>query len=157
MRITNIIQDKKYLALMIFSSLFMFVFFPVMQSIATGGLQNIDLWFTVIPKINLVLLFIYSVLFGFLLTLQIYYFKTKTCSVNKKIASASSGGIGAFIASVVPACPACFSWVTFLLPASVGISTGQLLIKYSTWLLVFSIGLVLLGLLLLGGFDNDKM
>jgi hypothetical protein len=154
-KIFRILQNKKYLAIMVVSSLAVSVLFPIIQSLANGGLQNLDLWFEVIPPINLILLIVFSLLFGMLLALQIYNLKIKTCSTNKKATSASSSGIGAFIAMVVPACPACISLATFFLPAATAISFGYFVVKFDVLLLLFSISLLVLGLFLLGGFKKE--
>ena len=139
---------------MIISSVFMIIFFPVAQSLATGGLQNLDLWFRVIPKVNLFLLGVYSILFGALLSLQIYNFKSKECDIEQKVAGASTTGVSAVIASLVPACPACLSWVSLLLPASFGLTATIFMIKYNGLILLGSIILLLAAMYLLGGFKR---
>jgi len=155
MKIFKILRIRKYLVIAISSSLAMLTFYPLIQTLATGGLQNLDLWFSVIPKTNLIIVFIFSILFGLLLTLQIYNFSLKTCSVKAKSASASSGGIGAFLGILVPACPACISIATFILPAAVGIQFVQTIVKFNTIILLISIVLMILGILILGGFKDE--
>ncbi len=154
MRVLNILKNKRYLALAIVSGLIMVIVFPLLQVQATGGLQNLDLWFEVIPPLNLALVVVFSVLFGLLLSFQVYNFKSKICSVQKKAASATGGGFAAFLGILVPACPACISIVTLILPVSLGISVAGFFMKYSSLLLSGSIALLLLGIYLLGGFKK---
>ena len=100
------------------SSFGMAVVYIVIQAWAIGGHQNLDIWFSVIPKVNLALIVLFSLLFGLLLTLQIDVFKKKTCSIGSKTAGASGGVFGTALAFIVPACPACVSIATIILPAA---------------------------------------
>ena len=79
----------------------------------------------------------------------------KTTLALHAIAEAQKkGGIAAFIAVLAPACPACLSFATLLLPAVVGISFVQQLVQYNTELLIVSALLMLLALYLLKGFEK---
>lgn len=156
MKILKILKNKNYLLLAISSSLFMMVIYPLLQAYATGGLQNLDLWLKVIPKLNLVLVLIFSILFALLLTLQIYNLKTKVCSIKNKTASASIGTFGTILAFLAPACPACLSIASLLIPAAFSLSIIQFLVKFNTIVLIASNILMLLGLLLLGGFKSEN-
>ena len=155
MKTFKILRNKKDFIIAISSSLFMLILYPILQTLATGGLKNLDLWFAIIPKINLLMVIIFSILFGLLLTLQIHNFNLKTCSLKSKSISASSGSIGAFLGILVPACPACISIATLILPAAVGIQFVQVIVKFNTIILLASIILMILGILILGGFKNE--
>lgn len=133
----------------------MLILYPVLQTLATGSIHNIDLWFKIIPKQNLLLLILFSLLFGLLMTMQIYNLKDKTCSIKHKTASASTGSIGAIIAFLVPACPACLSLATLIIPATLALPFVQFVTRFNTQLLILSILLTLAGIYLLGGFKNN--
>lgn len=153
----HILKNKLYLTIFLISSLFMLILYPVLQTLATGSIHNIDLWFKLSPKQNLLLLILFSILFGLLLTMQIYNLKDKTCSIKHKTASASTGSIGAIIAFLVPACPACLSLASLIIPAALALPFVQFVTKFNTQLLILSILLTLIGIYLLGGFkDNLK-
>jgi len=123
------LTHKDDLMKVLFYSIFMFVVYLLLQVQAIGGFQNLDVWFEVIPKTNLFLLIITSLLFGLLLSLQIHNYKHTSCSITHKTVSASSGGIGALVAFLVPACPACLSVVALLLPAATAISLITFLVE----------------------------
>lgn len=154
MRLLNVLKNRKYLTLAIISGLIMLIIFPLLQVQASGGLQNLDLWFEVIPPLNLALVFVFSVLFGLFLSFQIFNLRSKICSVQKRATSATGGGFAAFLGILVPACPACISIVTLILPAALGISVAGFFVKYSSLLLSGSIALLLFGIYLLGGFKK---
>ncbi len=143
------------LATIIFSSSFIFLVYILLQTLSIGGLQNLDVWFEVIPKLNLTLLIITSLLFGILLTLQIHTFRHHACSLKHKSISTTSGGIGALIAFIIPACPACLPLIAFILPAATALSFAQFLIENSDFFLIISIILMLFGVYVLGGFKQD--
>ena len=155
MRIFDVLKRKSYFAVAAVSAILMLIVFPLIQVQASGGLQNIDLWFKVIPIQNLTLVIIFSIIFGAFLAFQIYNLKSKVCSIENKAASAAGGGLASLLGILVPACPACISIITLLLPASLGISIASIFIKYSTILLSTSILLLLLGIYLLGGFKKS--
>ena len=152
MNLFRIFSNKRYLALFLFTSVIMFAIYVLLQVWATGGLQNLGFWFSIIPKLNLSLLIVASILFGLLFTLQLYHFDNKTCSIPNKSFSVFSGGIGGFLALLVPSCPACISLATLILPTSIGIS----IVKFNTWILILSICLLVLGLYLLNGFKKSS-
>ena len=154
MRILNILHGKKYLAIAIASFVGLLLVYIGTQLWAVGGVQNLGVWFQVIPKINLALLVISSALFGVLVSLQIYNFRTKTCSIRSKAIGTSTGGAAAIMTLLVPSCPACLSLATIILPAAGAISAGQFLVKYNTLLLLLGIGLLMFALVLLGAFKR---
>ena len=154
MRILNVLKNKKYLWLAIISGLVTLVVFPLLQVQASGGLQNLDLWFSVIPLSILILVVVFSLLFGIFLSFQIFNLKSKVCDARQKVTSATGGGFAAMLGVLVPACPACVSIITLFLPASIGISVAGFFLQYSTYLLSGSIMLLLGGIYLLGGFKK---
>ena len=154
MKLLKILKDK-YLGLFIFLTLAVLVLYPLFQISITPG-ANINFWLAIIPKINLVLVFVFSLMFGLLVALQVYNFQDKTCPTGKKATSTTSGGLGTILAILVPACPACLSFVTFLVPAALALSVGSFFVKFGTLLLVLSILLMFLGIFLLGGFKKSE-
>lgn len=147
-------KKKKNLAIAALASFVMAAVYIVIQAWAIGGRQNLDVWFSVIPKINLALIVLFSLLFGVLLALQIDIFKSKTCGIGGKTASASGGVFGTALAFLVPACPACVSFAALILPAATAASFAQILIENSSYLLLLSIALMLFGMMFLGGFKD---
>ncbi|MBI5065156.1 hypothetical protein HZA97_02865 [Candidatus Woesearchaeota archaeon] len=154
-KILRMLNHGRDLATILFSASLMFLVYVLLQAFAVGGLQNLDIWFEILPKNNLVLLLITSFLFGFLLTLQIHTFRHHSCSLKHHSISSTSGGLGALIAFIIPACPACISLVAFILPAATALSFVAFLVKFNSELLIFSILLMLFGIYLLGGFKED--
>ena len=154
-KIFNILKIKKYLWIMIVSTLIILIILPALQVLATGGIQNLDLWFKVISPINFLLIIIFSFAFGLVVSLQIYNFQDKTCSIEKKTGGVSSFSIGTFLAVLVPACPACLSLASLFLPAALGISVGAFFTRFSSLFLLLSIALMILGMLLLGCFKKS--
>ena len=154
MRVINVLKNKKYRWLAIISGLITLIVFPLLQVQASGGLQNLDLWFEVIPIHNLILVAIFSLLFGVFLSFQVFNLKSKICDARKKVTSATGGGFAAILGVSVPACPACISIATLFLPASAGIVVTGFFSKYSSYLLGGSILMLLGGIYLLGGFKK---
>lgn len=153
-KVFGILKSKNYLAIFLISSLIILASFPILQSLVTGGLHNLNLWFAVTPKYNVFLLVIFSILFGLLLSLQVYNLKIKVCNIKNKTVSATAGGLGTFITFLVPACPACLSILSLLLPGAYALYITQFFIKFNTLLLLFGTFLLILGLWILGGFKK---
>lgn len=155
-KILRMLNHGKDLATALFSASLIFLVYVLLQAFAVGGLQNLDLWFEILPKSNLVLLLITSFLFGVLLTLQIHTFRHHACSLKHHSISTTSSGLGALIAFIIPACPACIPLIAFILPAATALSLVTFLVKFNTELLIFSSLLMLFGIYLLGGLKEDK-
>lgn len=144
MKIIDILKIRKYLGIAIITTVVLFSFYVYTQVL--GVVQNIDLWFAVIPPQNLITFVIFAGLFGSALSYQIYLWRQpKICNVGKK---SSPGAVGAIVSFFVVQCPACASIGALFLPISViGFFT-----VYSTWINLASIGLVLFTIYILGGF-----
>ena len=155
MRLLHVLRNKKYLALAIISAILMAIIYPLIQVQATGGVSNLDVWFAVITPLNLILVIIFAMLFGIFLSFQIFNLRSKVCSVSSKTTSSLGGGFATLLSIAVPACPACLSIATLLLPASLGIAVAGFFLRYSSLLLALSIAILLLGVYLLGGFRKD--
>ena len=157
MRIFGVLRKRGYFLLAVVSAVVMFFIFPLIQVQVSGGLQNLDLWYKVIPMQNLILVAVFSLNFGAFLSFQVYNFKLKTCPVNNKAAGVAGGSVASILGFFVPACPACISVATLLLPASLGISVAGFLQRYSSLLLLISVVFLVLGIWLLGGFKKSDI
>ncbi len=116
-----------------------------------GIIENIDVWLAIIPLHNAVFLIIFTALFGATFSYQVFlWMQPKTCSVNKKIGAAGTGGIGTFGIFLVAQCPACASLSALFLP----ISALAFLTEFSWAINLFGIGLLLFTINYLGGFKK---
>ncbi|MBI4918380.1 hypothetical protein HY837_00490 [archaeon] len=155
-KLLKMLNHGRDLATIVFSASVIFLVYLLLQTFSIGGMQNLDVWFEVIPKLNLSLLVVTSFLFGILLTLQIHTFRHHACSLKHQTISTTSGGIGTLIAFIVPACPACLPLVAFILPAATALSFAQFMVENSDFFLVLSIIMMIFGIYLLGGFKEDS-
>lgn len=149
-RVINMLKNPKYLALAITSSILIAGIYIYSQVL--GIIQNIDLWFSIIPLPNLILFTIFSLLFGITLAYQIYVWRQpKVCSIKNKVKGAGASGAGTFGLFFVAQCPACASLGALFLP----VSAITFLTKYSIPINLIGIGLLLFTLNYLGGFKKD--
>ncbi|RMD66103.1 hypothetical protein D6817_04790 [Candidatus Pacearchaeota archaeon] len=126
---------------------------PVIQ---TGFLQNsIKSWFLTLIKspLNSALYLIFSLLFGMLISLQIYNSSNiklcKDCNTKKGL---RTGIFGVVVGSLVGICPACVGLLGLVLPLGVSLS-----LTYYGWVfMLLAILLMLLSIYLLKGFENDS-
>jgi hypothetical protein len=148
MEIISVLKQRMYLAIAVAAAAAMAVAYPFLQTIT--NFENIDVWLHSAPVENFVFYPLYSVLFGALVALQAYRIRgPKVCSIKKGGAATT---LGTALALLVGQCPACVSLASFVLPAG-----AVLFIAKNT--LVFNIiatGLLLLGILMLGGFRRRR-
>ena len=144
MKILEVLRIKKYLGIAAASAAAIFFFYAYTQVL--GIVENLDLWFTVIPPQNLALFSIFSILFGITLSYQLYLrTQPKTCAIKKQSVPGTLGTIWTFF---VAQCPACASLGVLFLPVSViGFLTA-----FSLWINLASIALLLFTLFMLGAF-----
>lgn len=148
MKIVEVLKIRKYLLIAIISSLIFTSVYIYTQVL--GILENLDLWFTVIPWYNAVLFVIFAALFGVALSFQVYNWKQpKVCSIGGKAKSVGASSSATFLGLFVAQCPACASLGVLLLPATVFTS---IFVKYNTVINLLSIGLLLFTLNYLGAF-----
>ncbi len=147
MKIIEVLKTRKHLLLAIVSSLIMAVIYIYTQVL--GIVQNIDLWFTVIPWYNAILFTIFVALFGITLSFQIYNWRQpKVCPTNVKVKGMSTSSGATFSIFMVAQCPACASLAVLFLPVSVvGFFT-----QFGWLITMFGIGLLLFTLNYLGAF-----
>ena len=149
MKILEVLRIPRYAIIAVLATIGMIGVYAFTQVLFI--VENLDLWFTVIPLQNLILFLVFSGLFGITLSYQIYMWKQpKTCSLKKKSAP---GTIGTMISFLVVQCPACASLGALFLP----LSAISLLTTFSIWITVGSIALVLFTLIRLGGLSKTPL
>lgn len=148
MEIIEVFKIRKYFIIAIISSVLFSTVYIYAQVL--GIIENVDLWFAIVPPINLVLFITFAALFGVTLSFQIYMWKQpKTCAINKKaIGTGSAATFGGFL---VAQCSACASIGALILPSSVFLSV---FVKYSILINIISIGLMIFTIYYLGGFKK---
>ena len=150
MKVLEVIKKPKYLALAIALALLMLILYVYTQLL--GIIQNLDIWLSIIPWYNALLLIAFAALFGITFSFQIYTWKQpKTCAVNKKVKGAGTSSIGTIALFLVAQCPGCASLGLLLLPASAAI----FVIQYSWLLNLVAIALLLFTINYLGGFKKN--
>src|SRR3989304_3525652 len=117
MKIIEVLKIPRYFyialaSMLIFSAVYIY-------SQVLGIIQNIDLWFAVLPWYNAVFFLTFVVLFGAAIGYQFYLRdQPKVCSASQKRKGAAARSGGMFGIFMVGQCPACASIATLLLPAS---------------------------------------
>lgn len=150
MKVISILRNKNYALIAIISAIAMALIYPYLQVALNGGFYNYFFWFEIVLDqsiLNFILYLIFSILFGMVVSLNIYNWKNRTCNIKGSSGSASLGSILAIFTSQ---CSACISLATLFLP----ISAVSLLAKYNTMLNLISIGILLLAIYLVGGFKK---
>ncbi len=119
---------------------------PLLQSISTS--LAFEIWFIDIVQkpLSSIPYIIFSVLFGMFIALYLY--SKNKCIDCKPGAKAGFGG--STLGFVLGVCPACFSFIGFLLPLSGSI----FLTIYSPLFMLLAIGIILFSIHRMGGFKN---
>jgi len=150
MRVFRALKMKKYLGIAILAALGIGLFLPLIQT----GLDpnNVLAWYLALVQkpFNTGLYVSFSILFGLLISLQLYNNEIcKTCKIDKASKKAQGvGGFGAVLGFAVGVCPACLGVIALLLPLSVSIT----LTNYSWVFTGIAIIIMIVSLYLLGGF-----
>ncbi len=143
--IIKVIKQKNYAILTIIMAVFMFFFLPYVQ---TFGVAT-DLWYSTAPPLNFALFLIFIAIFGMFVSFQIYKFRgPKVCKVS---GGAASGTMGTAFGFIIGVCPACAGFASLFLPLAV-VTT---LVILGPILMLLSIGMMLLGIKLNGGFNKN--
>jgi len=143
MKIIEVMKKPKYIAIAVIVSTIFSAIYVYTQVL--GIIENIDVWFAAIPRINLALFWAFSTLLGITVSFQIWNWReNKICNVKSVGGQSSAGILSLFIAQ----CPACASLSALFLPASIGLFITQ----YSVFFDLLGIGLLLFTLNYLGGF-----
>ncbi|MFY9300142.1 MAG: hypothetical protein WAO91_03000 [Candidatus Nitrosotenuis sp.] len=149
MEIIYMLRQPKYLALAVLSSLGMLALYAYSQVL--GAVGNLDLWISVMPWYNKMLLSTFVVLFGMATAYQVYAWRQpKSCNLSVKGGTVGANSAGTFGVFLVSQCPACSSIAALFLPFS-----ATLLIATYGWLInLAGIAIVLFTINYLGGFKK---
>jgi len=148
MKVIEVLKTRRYGLIALLLAAAMALVYPYLQVALSGGLYNYVFWFEVILSqsvLNFVLYLAFSALFGVVVSLNIYNWKHRTCSVKGGI---GSGSVGSILAIFTSQCSACVSLATLFLPVA---AVGALSL-YSTAFNFISIGILLLAIYMTGGF-----
>lgn len=139
---------KEKPAIVILAAIGIFFLTPLIQSITTP--LAFEIWFTDIEQkpTSSIPYIVFSALFGMFIVLYLYS-KNKCidCKPNSK-----AGFGGSTLGFVLGVCPACFSFIGFLLPLGGSI----FLTAYSPLFLLTAIGIILFSIHKMGGFKNPS-
>ncbi len=149
MKLFYVLRMPQYLALATVSAIVVGAVYIYTQIL--GILHNFWFWLSLVPKLNLVMFVLFSMLFGITLAYQVYLWRQpKGCSVMQRAKAAGTGGIGTFGIFLVAQCPACASLGAYLLPLSIATTISE----FSIVVNLFSIILLLFTLNYLGAFKK---
>ena len=150
MKVLKVVREPRYLALAIASAVLMLAIYVYAQLL--GAIQNLDLWISIIPPLNAVLLVTFVIVFGITFSFQVYtWMQPKACDLGTKAKGAGTSSIGTIAMFLVAQCPGCASFGLLLLPTSAAIFVMQ----YSWVLNLAAIGLLLFTINYLGGFKEN--
>jgi len=140
------IKDKPLLAVGL--AICMFFVTPIIQSFNTS--LAFEIWFRDLYQkpLNSALYLIFSVLFGMFVTF--YLFSKKRCIDCKTSKATKSGIAGTLLGFMIGVCPACFSFIGFLVPLSASI----FLTAFAPIFITLSMAIILYSILRVGGFRS---
>lgn len=147
--IFRILKQRKYFFTFLIFSLAMGVFYPLIQ-VAQQGANNFFFWFSLLKPVDWFFYVVFCLLFGSSFSLFSWRNDSKVCSVNQKLHTGIWGGLGTFLSVTMPLCPGCLSFLILLFP--VGIL--GILFQYRFWVMLLSVGLMLVSLVILGAFEK---
>lgn len=126
----------------------MFFITPLIQSINTS--LAFEIWFRDLYQkpLNSALYIIFSVLFGMFMTLYLY---SKNNCIECKTSNVRKSGIaGTVLGFMIGVCPACFSFIGFLVPLSASI----FLTTFAPIFMTASIAIILYSIYRAGAFKS---
>lgn len=149
MKLFNVFKKPFYLFLSVIAMIAIFVLYVYAQVIFI--VQNVGVWLENVPLLNLVVVIIFSVLFGITFSYQFFLWRQpRSCSVGKKVSGAGTSSAGTIGLFLVAQCPACASLGALFLPLS-----AITFIGYFGWLInLVGVGLLLFTLHYLGAFKK---
>lgn len=144
MSIILIQASKQKPLIVIAAAIGIFFLNPLIQSISTS--LAFQIWFADILQkpLNASLYVIFSVLFGMFVSLYLFS-KNRCIDCKPNIKSGIGGSAFGFMLGV---CPACFSFIGFLLP----LSGSLFLTAYSPLFMLVSMGIILFSIYKMAGF-----
>src|SRR5215208_5981365 len=147
----NAIKEKPFIAIGLAIAIFFIT--PIIQSFSTS--LAFEIWFRDLYQkpLNSILYIVFSMLFGIFISMYLYSRRNKCTKCDIKTTyHSTSGFIGSFLGFMLGVCPACFSFVGFLLP----LSTSILLTTYTPFFTLLSIAIIIFSINKLGGFKNAE-
>jgi hypothetical protein len=144
--LVKVIKEKPLLVVAL--TVVMFFVTPIIQSFNTS--LAFEIWFRDLYQkpLNSVLYIIFSVLFGMFMTL---YLHSKNRCIDCKTSKATKSGIaGTLLGFMIGVCPACFSFIGFLVPLGASI----FLTTFAPIFMTASIAIILYSILRVGGFES---
>ena len=137
---------KEKLVITIIAALGIFFLTPLIQSITTP--LAFDIWFIdiVTKPVNSIQYIVFSGLFGMFISLYLYS-KNKCIDCKKDVKAGFGGTTLGFVLGI---CPACFSFIGFLLPLGGSI----FLTIYSPLFIALAIGIILFSIYRMAGFKS---
>lgn len=151
MKFIEVLKNKKYGMIATVSAIAMVIIYPYTQVALNGGFYNYFFWFEVLLMesiLNTIFYITFSILFGVVISLSLYNWQHKTCSVK---GSVSSGGFASVLGIATSQCSACLSLASLFLP----ISAVGLLTQFNWVFNIISIGILLFSIRLMGGFKRE--
>jgi hypothetical protein len=144
--LVKVIKEKPLLVVAL--AVIMFFVTPIMQTFNTS--LAFEIWFRDLYQKpwNSVLYIIFSVLFGMFITLYLY--SRNRCIVCKTSKATKSGIAGTLLGFMIGVCPACFSFIGFLVPLSASI----FLTTFAPIFMTVSIAIILYSIHRVGGFKS---
>ena len=126
----------------------MFFVTPIIQSFNTS--LAFEIWFRDLYQkpLNSILYIIFSILFGMFVTL--YLFFRNSCIECKTTKATKSGISGTILGFMIGVCPACFSFIGFLVP----LSASLFLTAFAPIFMTASIAIILYSIFRVGGFKS---
>lgn len=146
MRILCAIKERPIITITMI--IVMFFITPVIQSINTS--LAFEIWFRDLSQKPIIAIMYgtFSILFGIFISLYLY--TKKKCTDCKK-EDGRLGFVGSTLGFVLGVCPACFSFIGFLLP----LGTSIFLTSYSFIFIGLSVAIILFSIFKLGGFKTE--
>jgi hypothetical protein len=131
------------------SAIGIFFLNPLIQYLNTS--LAFQIWFLDIVQkpLSSIPYFAFSILFGMFMSL--YFFAKNSCIDCKPHAKTGMGGTA--LGFMMGVCPACFSFIGFLLP----LSGSVFLSSYSPLFVIISIGIILFSIQKMGGFREPTI
>ena len=145
--VINAIRTRRLIA--IISSIAIFFLLPIIQSITTP--LAFEIWFMDIVNkpLNSALYIIFSILFGMYVSLYVYS-KRNVCIECNSMNANKTGLIGSALGFLIGVCPACFSFIAFLLP----LGSSIFLSLYSPLFTLIAIAVIAYSIYRFGGFKR---
>ncbi len=145
--VINAIRTRRLIA--IISSIAIFFLLPIIQSITTP--LAFEIWFMDIVNkpLNSALYIIFSILFGMYVSLYVYS-KRNVCIECNNMNANKTGLIGSALGFLIGVCPACFSFIAFLLP----LGSSIFLSLYSPLFTLIAIAVIAYSIYRFGGFKK---